>query len=399
MTTLETINLRSFPPVDQNIGWPDTLSQTLLSKHDLCPRSAYLYRKYNGGPGSLELDRGIALHETIERAQKLMLDSDEPTMPGEVARDLAEAVMQERKDLVLSASEQDRVRGMAWNFAESPQGMIDREALVGIELSMEFEVAGFRVTCRLDRVDVANSTLYVTDYKSGFPGKQEDTDRSFQGQTYGAALLFGNVRDDDDPEKRYEFGAGINDVYFHEVFPRIRDEETGSLFVREAVWSRAELAEFKSSLERNVEAFADSLETGDWPARDGSWCGRCPAATECPIPAHLREIDVIESEEEAEIALSHKLALKKEGERIQRGLREYFKANGVFFVGDYAFDASFSESKSVKDWSGLQAATQAAARTGEVLDETPYVTNRSSTKYQERKLTPDEREELDGRPR
>jgi hypothetical protein len=385
--TTAALNLREFPPVSKNIERPDTLSQTLLSKHDLCPRSAYLYRRYNGGPGSLELDRGIALHEIIERAENLMLENGEMTIPGEVARDLAEAVMAERTDLVLSASEQDRVRGMAWNWAKSPQGTIDPETLLGIELSLEIEIGGFKCTCRLDRAEAIGSTLYVTDWKSGFPGKQEDTDRSFQGQFYGMALLFGTLKDSDQ-----NLGAGIEDVWFYETFPRIRDEETGSLLVREAAWTRAELYEFKTSLDRNIAAFEESLETGEWPARDGSWCGRCPAKTECPIPAHLRQIEEITTQEEAEVALSHKLALKQEGARIQAGLREWFKENGIVYVGDYAFDASTSSSRSVKDIPGLEAEVARATLAGQEIDEAPYIEHRTSTKYAERKLTKEERD-------
>jgi hypothetical protein len=385
-----TKSLRSFPPVKKNIETPETLSQTLLSKHNVCPRSAYLYRLYDGGPGSLELDRGVALHEAIERAERLMLDSGEVTIPEEMAREIAEAVMEDRTDLVLSASEQDRVRGMMWNWARSSFGTVDPETLLGIEMSMEVEISGFKCTCRLDRAEATGSTLVVIDYKSGFPGKQEDTDRSFQGQFYGMALLFGTLKDSDQ-----NLGAGIDDVLFYEVFPRIRDEETGALFVREAVWSKHELYEFKTSLERNILAFETSLETGDWPARDGSWCGRCPAPNECPIPANLRHVEQIETLEDAQDALSHKLALKREGERLQTGLREFFKQHGIVYVGDYAFDATVSQSRSVKDIPGLEAEVARATLAGQEVNEEPYIEERSSTKYAVRKLTKEERDNVD----
>jgi len=391
--TLAATNLRDFPPVEENIERPDTLSQTLLAKHDRCPRSAYLSRKYK--TGSIEMDRGIALHETLERCEKLMLEREEWTIPGDVAKDMAEAVMSERTDLVLPATEQDRIRAMAWNWAESGQGTLDPETLVGIELPLRLQTAGFPLTCRLDRVEVVNQTLYVFDYKSGWPGRREDTKESFQGKFYGAALLFGERYWPDEPERDpMHLGSGIDHVWLYEVFPRRRDEETKELIVLEADWSRTELFEFKSSLERNVERFAASLVTGDWPARDGSWCGQCPAPAECPIPSHLRDVEQIASADEAQALFSRKLAHEREGRRMQTGLREWMKVEGPIYVGDYAFDASISEGQEVKDWPTLEHAIYQSIELGAPFQRDDHIRTKVSTKYAKRKLTEEERDGL-----
>lgn len=381
---------RHLPPVEANIERPDTLSQTLLAAHDNCPRAAYLSRKYKGGPGSIEMDRGIALHEALERCQNLMIETEEHTIPPEVARDLAEAVMAERTDLVLPAREQDRVRGMAWNWAESPHGTIDLKTILGIERAMSIELGGFKCTCRIDRVEGSGQTLYVYDWKSGFPGSRESAEESFQGRFYAMTLLFGVG------ETGLNLGAGVDHVQFYEVFPRIRNEETGELAVLPALWSREQIYEFKLAVERNVEVFAKSLKTGEWPARDGSWCSRCPAPTECPIPAHLREIEQITSLADAEAVFSRKLALERESRRLQGGLRGWVQDNGLVCVGDYAFDALSSESREVVDWDKLEHALYQSMELGMPFKRDDHIRLKQSTRYAKRKLREDERDATTG---
>lgn len=383
--TLAPINLRDFPPVEQNITRPETLSQTLMGKHDNCPRSAYLSRKYRGGTGSIEMDRGIALHDSLERCQNLMIETGESTIPGEVARDIAESVMAERTELVLPTREQDRVRAMAWNWAESSFGTIDPNTILGVEIPMHIDLGGFKCTCRVDRAAVASRTLYVDDWKSGFPGSREEVQQSFQGKFYGMVLLFGVVS-----ETGLNLGAGINDVWFYEVFPRRRKDD-GTLVALEAVWSREELFEFKGSLERNIEAFASSLETGLWPARDGSWCSYCPARSECPIPAHLRQVEEINTVADAEDAFSHLLALDEEKRRYQTGLRGWVKENSAVFLGDYAFDAISVESHEVVDWAKLEYALYQSQELGVPFRKEDHVRLKQGTKFSKRKLTEEER--------
>jgi hypothetical protein len=378
VTTAAPTKLRDFPPVEKNIEAPETLSKSKLERFDNCPRAFYLEVKNGGGTGSVEMDRGIAVHEAIERCINLMHENGEPTIPGEVARDIAEAVMKERLDLVLPAAEQDRVRLAVWNWAESQLGRVDPEAFLGAEIPMEMELNGWRLTCRIDRTDVENGTLYVTDFKSGFPGRREDAAFSFQGMFYSMMLLWGSRQDD--PLQTY--GSGIDRVWFYEAFPRITTgEDDKDIVVFEADWSRTELFEFRTSLERHLAQIERGLETGEWEPRDGSWCARCPASGECPIPAHLREVEEIESGEDAQVALSHKLALDRESARYQTALREWFKENGVVYLGDYAFDAKTSESRSV-DWDAVKVGTPLEDATKQ----------RTSTEYAPRKLTKQERD-------
>ena len=385
MTTLTPTNLRDFPAVDVNIERPSTLSQTLLAKHNYCPRSAYLSRKYK--TGSVPMDRGIALHETLERAVQTMLDQGEPSMPGDVARELADAVMAERTDLVLPTEEQDAVRLMAWNWAEGT--VLDLDAIVGIEVPLELELGGFKLTCRIDRIEIQGNTLHLYDYKTSLNiRKREDVQRGFQGQFYALAALHG-VR----PDTQLGIGAGIEDVWFWEVYPRYRDRESGGLVMKDGSWLRSELSEFRVSLERNIATFGESLETGKWPARDDpSWCGECPAQSECPIPEHLRAIPEITSVEDAQDAFSHKLALDREGRRLQAGMRGWVKENGPIFVGDHVFDATHSESRVVRDWHEFMLVLHRVADYKLPIEISDYVELRQSTKFAKRKITEEERD-------
>ena len=402
MTTLAPTDLRNFPPVSENIEVPDTLSQSLMSNFDNCPRSAYLLRKYRYGKSSIEMDRGSVLHDALEQAQNLMIEQGEPTTHGEIVREIAEGVMRERTDLVLPAREQDHVRAMAWNWGESSHATIDPETIIGIEVPMEVEIAGWRCTSRIDRLEVANNNLYVFDWKSGWPGRKEDTAQSFQGKWYAMSLLFGCCVWPDDPNvEPVSLGGGIEAVWFYEVFPRRRrrdddGNETNELIVLEGCWDRTELFEFKSSIERNIAAFERSLETGEWAARDGSWCDYCPAQTECPIPAHLRQVEHIETPEDAQDAFSQALALEREKRRYQDALRAWFKEHGPVEAGDYLFDAKVQESREVKDWDELEQAVEAAAHGGGPFVQSDHIRVKASTKYGKRKKTEEERDASQG---
>lgn len=380
--TLATIDLRDFPAVEENIERPETLRQSLLAKHDKCPRSAYLSQKYD--TTSVAMDRGTAFHYFVERAIERLRDEGEVKMPGDVARELADAVMAERTDLVLPTDEQDVVRLMAWNWAES--FLLDWETIVGVEVPLEMEIGGFKLTCRIDLIEASGSTLWLRDWKTSLNvRKREEVQRGFQAQFYALACLDGLTT------KGMSFGAGITDIWFFETCPRYRTDE-GPLVAKEGSWTRSELADFRVSLERNVAAFEESLSTGKWPARDGSWCSQCPAPTECPIPAHLRAVDEIATLDDAEVAFSHKLALERESRRLQSGLRGWVKDNGAVYVGDLAFDAAYSESRLVKDWNELQLALVRSADFGVPFVMSDHVELRQQTKFSKRRQTEEERD-------
>lgn len=383
-----TVDLRSFPPVEANVERPERLRQTLLAKHDNCPRSAYLYLKYDGGPPSHPKSRGTALHEVVERLKEIMVEQSEPTIPGDLATATADAVMAEHPEWVLRAEDQDVVRLCAYNWAEAT--VLDLDAIVAVELPMHLELGDWTLSGRIDHAEATGQTAYLRDLKTSLAiRKKEEVVRGWQGKFYALLFLFGVHADTALP-----MGGGINDVFFYEEYPRYRTEE-GPLFTREAAWTRAEIFEFKVSLERNLAAFEHSLGTGEWPAVDGTWCSTCPAQSECPIPAHLRQVESIETEADAEDAFSQWFALDREKARYHGAMREWVKEHGPIFLGDYAFDGTVSESRTVTDIDEFVRAAYRVAEHGidaETFDLLQFVEKRTATKFTKRRQTEEERD-------
>jgi RecB family exonuclease len=384
---MTTVTLRDFPPVEENVERPDSIRQSLAAKYDKCPRAAMLYLKYGGGTETHEKTRGTIFHRFMERATETMLELGEPTMPGDVGRELADAIMAEDPSIVLSTDEQDVVRQCAWNWCEATA--LDLEALIGVEIPLEMQLGGFTITGTIDRAEAFEPSLHLHDAKTSLAiRKREEVQRGFQGQLYALLCIEGVHR-----ETGLSIGAGINDVWFWEDYPRYRTDE-GPLITKDGSWTRPEIHEFKVSLEQMLGRLEHSFQTGEWPARDGSWCSTCPAQTECPIPAHLRYVEEVTSEADAEAAFSHKLALERESRRLQSGLRGWVQGTErPIYVGDYAFDATLSESKEVIDWNELILALHRTSELGAPFEMTNHIRIKQSTKFAKRKQTEEEHDE------
>ena len=115
---------------------PDKVGQTFLKYEDRCPRSAYLYLKFRGGPGAHALARGEAFHDFAARATATLIANDEPTIPHDVARAILDEVLTDRIDLVIPAAERDALRAMAWNWSAATSidpsqiVLVDRKSVV-----------------------------------------------------------------------------------------------------------------------------------------------------------------------------------------------------------------------------------------------------------------------------
>lgn len=363
---------------------PETLRQTLLSRHDKCPYSAMLEMKYPNREAHA-LTRGTVFHLVRQHCVETIVENEERSIPGEMATEIADGLMAEHPEWCLSTQEQDVVRLCSYNWAESY--VHDPETFVGVEIPMRVEIAGWTVTGTIDQLDAQNGTFYIHDGKSSLAIKKRDEmRRDFQGQLYMLLAMFGVHA-----ETGLPMGAGIDHGWFYNEFARYRTEE-GGIVEGEADWSRAEIFQFKRSLERNLLAFEESMKTGNWPARDGSWCSTCVAQAECPIPESLRELPEITDEETARRAFSKKLANERESRRIQSGLRGWVQEHGPIFVGDLAFDAQVSDVRKVKDWDILVRAIEWARDDPEhrefVLSE--HVDFHKQTKFAKRKATEEE---------
>src|SRR5436190_2158512 len=112
-------DLRHLPAVEDNVEQPEALSQTFLSRMDVCARSGYLYLRHRSGPTSHAMDRGTAFHAFAERLVHLLIDSDENSAPPEIAKDLLSAVIAENPTWQLPEPEMDALRIMAYHLAEN----------------------------------------------------------------------------------------------------------------------------------------------------------------------------------------------------------------------------------------------------------------------------------------
>lgn len=220
------VDYRRLPPVEP-VDAPSRFSQTLIAKHDDCPRSAYLYLKHRGGPGSHRMDRGTLAHMVLERALKTLmahgaksfvepgvrrhfrpagvdrgvpvpevdaLVPDTPE-PGEVAAIMAgfvDEVLRERLDLVGPRREVDDVREMAYHWAVGYD--VDPEHVAGFEQLMVLDLeCGWTISGKLDVIALPSAELgQVDDYKSGqaMPS-QEEYEGKVQPWVYAVLLCFG----------------------------------------------------------------------------------------------------------------------------------------------------------------------------------------------------------------
>lgn len=401
---------------------PEKHSMTLMSKWDTCHRSAFLYLKHKGGAQTHAMARGEVFHQFVEEAVGYLTDPDEnpnapeTSMPPEVAKDRMMATIAERRDLVLPEFEQQALRGMAWNWAGSNQGLVeDPEAIMGREQMIELDLGDWIVRGKLDYALMSPFGYpVVDDYKTSLhkPSKDEleNGAKSYQGKFYALLFLFGIPEGESLP-----LGHGLDECRTRQIFPRYLNEETGDLSGAdfEVVYSRDFLSDFRRSLADQLAGMDQALKDGRWQAAIGSHCTECPAQAECPLPRHIvpKALDVsktraaqigtlfeelakpapVETLEDAEHAATAAHILSMLGTRVRSRVRDFADENGheaVFYGTDYKLAFKPKTAREV-DWEALEA--------GEPFDPKKHVKVTESTEFTKRKITADEREARNGR--
>lgn len=317
---------------------PERVSQTMLGRLDKCSYSAALYSKHKGGPPTAAMARGTALHVCAERMYLMLMERNEREAPPEVWRDTMQAVLDERVDLNIPTAEQDACRLMAWNLGLATT--LDLESVVGIETTLELTIGDWVIRGRLDLCEIANNEGVVTDLKTSLripPG--EEYENSWQPQLY--ALLLGHGV----PEgEEVSLGKGLNGVHTKEVYPRYRDE-SGQLATRSAYYDQAHLHDFRRTVESHLAKLAHGVETGEWAASPGAWCGTCAASSECPIPAHLREIKTVGTEGDAQ-ELAQGIGFRERALKADKAtLKSWVDEHGEVVVGDERWGFTFTRSE------------------------------------------------------
>jgi len=328
--------------------------------------------------------RGTIFHEFAERATHLLIDQGEPSMPGEVARDLQQAVIEERTDLVIPHREQDACRLMAWNWGEAT--VLDLDSIVAIESTFQVELGEWTHRGRIDRAEVRGTRCDIYDYKTSLNiTNQEDAERDFQLWDYGLLVAQGKIED-----RPFGVADGINEFHLHLVFPRYTTEETGELISRDVVVSRGQLGEFAFTVQRLLGILDHGLETGEWPAVSGSHCSECPCRPECPIPEQLHDLEEIENLADAEAMAELWHQDNARVARMKRTLKAWAQEHGAIYYGDYALDFKAQESRSVRDWSALLLAIDRTLSYGEAFDLNAHRQVKQSTRFDKRKQTQEE---------
>lgn len=374
---------------------PDKVGQTFLKYEDRCPRSAYLYLKFRGGPGAHALARGEAFHDFAARATATLIANDEPSIPQDVARSILDEVLTDRIDLVIPAAERDALRAMAWNWSAATS--IDPSQIVLVEQLMTWEVGGFTIRGRIDLALDEDGVLSIPDYKTSFNvPPQDDFEGDFQTQLYGALIAFGETADGE------RIGAGFQRFRFANVFPRYLREDDGTLATRSFERTREDLVNLRSDVETQLARLRRAIESGKWPAIPGTHCSECPAAHECPLPIAFRpESEVPESIEEAQRLAEWRFTEKRRMERVGKRLKAFAEREGVVIpIGSkryLGFNVLMGErmKRKVLDESGakldgkvaLRLGIEGAVEYGHPFDWDDYFEPYTTTKFEEIKRT------------
>ena len=404
---------RHFEPVAENVDRPSRLSQTLLRRMDVCPRSAYLYLRYRGGPSNAAMNRGTAFHvfaermalELVARGEKSLFapaqdeagDSEDLSQAARDVASLTQAmvaqVFEDFPDLTMPAAERDVTRLMAYHAAIGWD--VDPQTIVGVErmFSLELE-CGWTIVGKIDLAALPTAHLgEVLDYKTSLAvPSQEEHESSFQAKLYALLLMYGSpvdsVRCDcpwkldepgmvtdisTDPPTRIPlcakcqgrgyvdvagepFGQHLTHVTGRMIYPRAKPRVTEKglrLVQREATWSRGQLDEFRMDVERLGRRVSEALQSWDWPAQAGPHCSECPAPRECPIPRELRNYaGTINTPEQAGEAWEWALRAKAQVAAVEKEVKLFAKAHGGVVVGDQVFEWQVSESRRLRSVGG-----------------------------------------------
>jgi hypothetical protein len=401
MSRFEPVHL----PGDRKLN--GKVSQTFLKHYALCPRSGYLYALHKGTASTKEMQRGRAVHLVHEHAVKLMIEHGEVTIPPDIVKVIVNEVLAE---VPVPFEEHDLIRETAYRMAS--EMAVDPGAVVACETLFVLEVGGYQVRCRIDFAELleGGAVLAVEDVKSSrsAPAYEEVARKRPDGSLatkamqlilYALAAVFGvPVREEEVDGERVEIlepfpvGSHAQRVDLAFTFPAIEDRE-GKIVRRPTSLTRAELDEYRASLEGLLARVARSEETGDWPAVvSDEACSICPAAAECPIPVELRDHrGEINTPEQAAEALEVRHREKDVARAKSRELREFVKRHGAVRYGDgMVAEIGYRVSTEIRDKDGMFDAQERAVRYGEPFERHRWVKDKESFPLVERALTADE---------
>jgi hypothetical protein len=447
--------MSAFEPVflDRSLG--NRAAQTFLRHANACMRSAYLYAKYRGEASTVEMQRGRALHTVCERAVKLMIEMGEPIIPPEIVKTLLDEVLgQTPVPLEEHDYLREAVYRWASEWTIDPQTVVACETLFTMrvgdwDVRCRIDFADLREDAAVAHVvdyksgrgaatqeEVArvrkDGTLHAKNFQLvlyalvlafGVPIREEPC-RACSGKGYTVAVGPANQSTrlacrecggfdphldlppkDRTPEMQERMGRGVVetpdpfpvaqraqrfDLAF--VYPGIEDRE-GKMLRRPVTLTRLELEEYRASLAALVCRVSEAERSGDWPAVvSDAACGECPAPSECPIPAQLRDgRGSITTPEEAVETMAWADRTGALVSAARRDARAFTKAQGGLVRADgKALELVYSESEAITDRDAMFSAVERSVAYGEPFDRAEFVKVKGRTELKARELTPEE---------
>lgn len=386
------IQSRDFPPVEVPIELDErSPSQTFLRHHERCPRAAYLYRLYRGGPGSHELHRGTLGHIAWAQAMNELIQQDERQMPPERGKDILLEVLSAHPELVTPSTERDSLRAMMQHWCDGT--FIEPAEVLAIELPLTLEINGWTIRMQPDYAEQVDPwTIRIRDYKTTFPPNKAEFEKNelFQLQMYALGLRFGEAEGFPQP-----IGEGVTKFILEETYPRVMWDD--GMARREIEIDEKQLLDFRFDVATQLDRLGGELETQKWEAVPGSHCSECPSAVECPIPAHLRpESQAAEMTlEDAEKLASWWDRQSAATRRVMARLKAWSKENDGQAI-DYGRDVGLrwgtKSSETIVSKPELRVSIEGAVEYGHPLDwDKHFRTDRSST-FGKRRFDPSEKE-------
>jgi hypothetical protein len=441
---MSALDFRRLPPVTEKVRAPDRMNQTLLAHANICPRSAFLALKHRNQPATIEMDRGTAYHLFKEQMIARLVatgaasyfapdEGEDPLIAaGEVAsmtKADVEAVLRDRRDLVLPHYEREYVRQCAYHAALAWD--VEPSTVAGIERLFVLDLDnGWTVSGKIDLLSLPDPvTAWVDDDKTSMAVvDQEGFDNRFQVKMYALLVMFGQPINfiacgacDGTGTERHDSGLGercavckgkrgtedrlpcigghLKRVRGRELYPgpkpRVLKDGRWELTQRSHTWTRQELADFRHDVQWVTDVIEHGLKTGDWPARyEKSHCGICPAEMECPLPRHLRRFaGALDSTEKAAEAWTWAERTAARVRATKAEVRKFAEAHdgAVIPLGngrEVAFETR--QQRSVKrkgrnsDWDGLLTALEGAVNYGTPFPVEQWVPERPVTNFKER---------------
>lgn len=426
-------------------GWPERLRVTMLKRANVCPYSAYLYVKHDGGHVTHRMDGGAAFHATAEVCTNELIergDDDGEGVPPDVAKATLEALILEHPEWVIPLADRVRLRKAVWQWAEFGHPL-PPENIVAVERRFVLPVLNGRrlISGRIDVALLDGPELTVRDYKtSPHAPTQDEFEQSVQTPIYALLARFGRAAREV-PCARCEgtgrvsgwtltpirthspdycpdckgrgwqlelapFGlaeqASQVRVAEHYPAPELDARKTvhGMVVERARLFDLSELHELREEVEGMVAKLESYAEQWAFPARRGTWCGECPAREECPIKPKIAP-EIVDESTAREAALAW-LLFSEEARKIKADIKAFASREELAEVrvgedGDLVLAFSAQESQSVSDWDGLAQAIVDATELGRPFDRSRFVSVRSSTRFDKRKLAPAELAALNGK--